>query len=191
MDGTNSKRTVIQNIILNSSEAFGRVVKIPEIGETGSTGAQEEASTSLTLPDQESHFEPMPMTNIVHGLAATNARSLGGEVAAQLLAGSFAQIANELKDTKASLRAERNELDTLRTDLSTTRTRKAVLRERVSALTHVRYVGNFLITIGLALIGVSIELSRNDSEGLSYVLGGLSLVMVIVGWSLPVSGRKK
>ena len=158
------------------------MAEIPEIEETGSTGAQQPASKEITPAHPESPFSPGPMSEVVNGLASSRPRSMGGEVAANLLAGSFAQLSNELAETKADLRATHETLDATRTNLSECETREAVLQERVSTAIGGRHLRNVALVGGTALLGIGLELGRSKAETLSLLVGGIGLLLILMGW---------
>ena len=87
------------------------MTEIPELQDTGSAGTQETEPAQAVSPAlPEGALERLPLAKAVEGLAATRSRSMGGEVAASLLAGSFNQISHELNEAKNELRETRNEL---------------------------------------------------------------------------------
>lgn len=165
------------------------MTNIPEIEETGSSGEQqpEPASGELILPSQESPFRPAPIEETVRGLAATKARSMGGEVAANLISGAFTQLSNDCTDAKSELGATRKALDSTRTELSNCQTREAVLKERVSTHTRGRHLRNVAIVVGTSLLGIGFELNRNNVDILSLFAGGMGILLIIMGWFWPRS----
>jgi hypothetical protein len=129
-----------------------------------------------------SPLEGLPIARAVEGLAATKARSMGGEVAAGLLAGCFQQVAHELEQTKEDLRTTRSDLDRTREDLSSWKQKAAVLQERVRAMAGGRHLKNLSLTAGTALVGFAVEFMRNNMKEVSYVLGGLGSLLILFGW---------
>lgn len=163
------------------------MTEIPEIEETGSTGEQEATSGELIPPDQETPFPLLPIAESFRGLAATRARSFGGEIGATLASAVVTQISNELSEAKLELRTIREKLELTRIELSSCQTKEAVLRERVSSSVRIRHLRSFTIIGGSLLFPAAIELNKNSLEFLSFVVGGIGLLLILVGWLWPTS----
>lgn len=116
---------------------------------------------------------------------------MGGEVAAGLLAGSFSQLSYDLEATKAELKETREELRRKTDELSDVKTRAAVLQERVTAHGRDRHLRNLSIAVGTIMIGVGIELFRNNFDKLGYTVGGLGVLLVSLGWFSKDEGAEK
>lgn len=153
---------------------------IPTPEESGSDGTQKPATQELATP--ESPFGGLPITRVMEGLAASKSRSMGGEVAAGLIAGSFTQISHELQETKQDLRDTRSALDKAREDLSICKSRAAVLEERVESNLRGRHLRNLGIAVGTTMVGVGIELLKNDFNKYAYITFGLGVLLVLLGW---------
>lgn len=166
------------------------MTQIPSPRDTGTSGTQQESSREAGAIVAYNPLEGLPMTQVVGGLAATKARSMGGEVAAGLLAGCFNQVSHELDQTKEDLRAIRNDLDRTREDLSSWKQGAAVLQERVRAMTGGRHLKNLSLMSGTALISIGIEFLRNNMNELSYTIGGLGFLLILFGW-LAMGGEEK
>lgn len=163
--------------------------EIPSPVDTGASGTQQEPAKEMATIVAHSPLEGLPIARAVEGLAATKARSMGGEVAAGLLAGCFQQISNELEQARADLRSTRGNLELVREDLSTSKQRSAVLQERVRAMASGRHLKNLSLTAGTALVGIAIEFMRNNMKDLSFVLGGLGFLLILFGW-LAIGGEE-
>lgn len=166
------------------------MTEIPEPVETGTSGTQE-AEVRGVLANIESPIEGLPIAQAVAGLASSHARSMGGEVAAGLISGSFAQISHNLQETKDELQGTRKKLDRAREELSEYKIKAAVLQERVNAFSKTRYLKNFIIMVGTALFGLAIELYRNNLTKLAYVLGALGGFAMLLGWFSRKEGAEK
>lgn len=164
---------------------------IPKPDETGSTGTQQTGTAGVVSVEQESPLQGLPITQIVEGLAATRSRSMGGEVAANLIAGSFTQLSHNFQETKQELQSTRRALEHAREELSDYKTKTAVLQERVSNIFRDRHLKNLSITAGTILIGLGIEFYRNNLEKTSYIVTGLGTLLIFLGWFSRDGGAEK
>lgn len=164
---------------------------IPKPVETGSDGTQQAYVTRIGPVEAESPFNGLPIARVVEGLAMTRARSMGGEVAAGLIAGSMTQLSYSYQETKNDLHSANDKLDKLREELSTCKTRAAVLEERVRAHSNTRHLKNISIATGTALIGIGIELYRNNFDKFSLIVGGLGVLLLFLGWFSREGGTEK
>lgn len=155
---------------------------IPQPQDTGSSGTQQAGSSDLMPLDREGPLHGLFITQTIEGLAATRSRSMGGEVAANLLAGSFSQLSHDLHATKAELKATRDDLREKTDALSEMKTKAAVLQERVSAHDRERHLRNLSIAVGSALIGIGIELYKNNFDKFGFTAGGIGVLLVFLGW---------
>lgn len=110
---------------------------------------------------------------------------MGGEVAAGLLAGYFSQLSFELGEVRRELREVRRELSGTQEKLAASRERTAVLEERCAASVREKHIRNASIVIGTAITGIGIDALRGGSDVSGYVLIGLGVVLLIVGWLAP------
>ena len=157
------------------------MTEIPKPPDTGSDGSQE-ISKEIMAPKPQSPIDGLPITRVVEGLAATRSKSMGGEVAAGLIAGSFSQISHELQETKQEVKRIRTNFEETCEKLSDCRQRAAVLEERVLSTSRNRHLKNLSITAGTALIGISIEFLRNNLDKYSIITGGLGFLLILLGW---------
>lgn len=167
------------------------MTEIPKPKETGSAGTQQTGPTGVVPIEQQSPLQGLPITEVVEGLAATRSRSMGGEVAANLIAGSFTQLSHNYQETRQELRNTRLELARVQDDLSDYKTKTAVLQERVNNEFRERHLKNVSITAGTVLVGIGIEFYRNNLEKASYVVAGLGLLLIFLGWFSRDGGTKK
>jgi hypothetical protein len=134
---------------------------------------------------------PYPIAHVITGLAASNSRALGGEVASALIAGVTSQMVNELNQTKYELTQLRGKNESLVNTLSNERIQKAVLAERIDAFRSTRHLKNIGIAVGTLLIGTGVQLVRSDATtyGITSIIVGA--IMLIAGWlSVPKEGGK-
>ncbi len=167
------------------------MIEIPKPTDTGSAGTQLVGTGEIATGAKESPFLGLPIIQRLEGLATTHSRSMGGEVAANLLAGSFSQISHDLQTTRQELRETRIELKQTLEELSKTKTRAAVLEERVNAAERDKHLKYFSITAGTVLIGIGIELYRNNFDKSGYIAGGFGLLLVIFSWFSRMGGSEK
>lgn len=167
------------------------MTKIPKPTDTGSAGTQQIGTGEIVPVDKESPFLRLPITQKVEGLAATHSRSMGGEVAANLIAGSFSQLSHDLQTTRQELNETRTELRQALGELSKSEAKAAVLEERANAAERDKHLKNLSITAGTALIGIGIELYRNNFDKFGYIVGGFGVLLVIFGWFSRKGGAEK
>lgn len=163
--------------------------EIPKPTDTGSAGTQQ-AGIGVLVVSEKSPLNGLPITNRVEGLAAAHPRSMGGEVAANLIAGSFSQLSHDFQTTRQELKDTRGELKGVVGELLEVKIRAAVLLERANASERDRNLKNLGITTGTILIGLGIELYRNSFEKFGYIVGGLGLLLLVLGW-FPQKGAEK
>lgn len=167
------------------------MTEIPKPTDTGSAGTQQVGTGEIVTGAKESPFQGLPITRRVEGLATTHSRSMGGEVAANLIAGSFSQISHDLQTTRQELSETRTELKQALGELSETKSRAAVLEERANAAERDKHLKNLSITAGTALIGIGIELYRNNFDKFGYIVGGFGVLLAILGWFSRKGGAEK
>jgi hypothetical protein len=155
------------------------VSDIPKHLDAGSDGSQEVSSKELNH-ELQIPIDGLPITKVVQGLAASKSRSMGGEVAANLIAGSFNQISQELYETKKELKVTRSKLDEKIENLSDCKQRVAVLEERVRAALRNRNLRNFSIFAGTSLIAIALQLENMSVS--SYIIGLLGCLFIVFGW---------
>lgn len=162
--------------------------EIPIPQDTGSAGTQEALAGDLVRVNKESPFKGLPITQKIEGLAATHSRSMGGEVAANLLAGSFAQLSHDLQSTRQELSDTREQLGQVQSDLFKASLKCAVLEDRAITDTRNRYLKNFCIFAGTTFLGIGIELYKNNFDKFGYITGVLGILLLVLGW-IPPRGR--
>ena len=155
---------------------------IPQPDDTGSAGTQTTGTQQETLPVSSGPVEGLPITEAVAGLAATKSRSMGGELAARLIDGSFKQVSYDLRETQRELRETRQRLGGVQEELSKCETKAAVLTERIRAHARGRHLKNLSITAGMALVGIGVEFYRNDLAKFSLIICGLGSLLMLFGW---------
>ena len=127
----------------------------------------------------------------MEGLAATRSRSMGGEVAAGLIAGSFTQLSHELTETKGELKTTRHELKTAEQSLSDIRSQNATLTARARTVDQYKNLSNIAIFSGTLLIGLSIELYRNTFLSGAMITTVTGILLVLLGWITPAKEMRQ
>ena len=157
------------------------VPQIPEPKETGSSGTQLTGVGEIVSFAKESPLEGLPIIQRLEGLVAAKSRCLGGEVSTSLIVGSFAQLSYELQIARRDLHDTRDELKRTLEEMSAVKIKAAVLQERVNAYLRERHLKNLSITAGTVMIGIGIDLYRNNFD-YYYIVGGLGALLLILGW---------
>ncbi|MDD2914422.1 MAG: hypothetical protein PHP70_03815 [Gallionella sp.] len=161
---------------------------IPIPKESGSDGHQVKADVSGEL------VQAQPLTHMVQaitGLAASNARFFGGEVASTLIAGATSQMSAELAQTKQELGALRQKYEVLSNSFADERIQKAILAERIDSFRSSRHLKNIGISVGTLLLGIGAQLIKIDyvPHGIaSIVIGAL---LVLLSWLSVPKGADK
>lgn len=164
---------------------------IPEIEDSGSSGEQEKATEVLVLPEQTSPFGNEPIAETMQGLASSNARSLGGEVAASLISATYTQITNSLSEMKDDLKRTRQELSVAKDKLADCKVESAVLKERVASSKSSRHMRSMGIFVGTSLVAIGITLGGSNFDTLAKIIGGLGILLILMGWFWPSPGGQK
>ena len=149
--------------------------------DTGSSGTQE-TSVLKAYPEKDALLHGLPITRTVTGLAATRSRAMGGEVVANLMAGSMEHLSQDLQQTRSELRSTRKELEESNKELTNCKVESAVLKERVKSINSRRHLNNISTIAGMTLVAISIEFYRNTYDKISYIVGGLGVLLILFGW---------
>jgi len=154
---------------------------IPIPKDSGSSGLQKESSKKQTLVKAQP-FSSNEVVNALEGIAASNTRSLGGEVGSALLAASMKQLAQD----NHRLRQENTKLDEKnqhqQQELETARTRAAVLQERLIGYGKNKHLRNFGIAVGIGLLGIGINLGRQEWGFLAVTSLVAGALLTLLSW---------
>jgi len=156
---------------------------IPEPRDSGSSGTQQPATAEIVPVERVSPLEGLPIAQAVEGLAATRFKSMGGEIAAGLLAASFTQLSYDLQSARQDLLDAQKRLREVETELSETRITSAVLEERVKSINREKHRKNLCLTSGTLLFGIGVEFSRNRLVAVGLTLIAFGVLLVFLGWS--------
>lgn len=156
----------------------------PNPAETGSLGTQKSENNSL-LPfdgNSSSVTDLSPIGDKISKLANKNSKSFGGETTTGLIVGSFEHIAYELQQTKSQLEITSAKFEKMQEKYFEAEKKVAVLKERINANKTNRKLGNLVITLGTALIGVAIELYRASYTTQAIIAGLIGVFLMVFGW---------
>lgn len=155
-------------------------IKEPE--DTGSLGTQESGEDEFQTPEVIPALKGSDVSNTLQGLASTGTKRFGGEVAAKLLVTSISLIETQLHETKEELKQSRTDNKDLTKELSHAKTCVAVLKERIMSIKGSRKLVNIAITCGTILLGVAVELFRNNYNEVSVISAIIGLIFIGLGW---------
>jgi hypothetical protein len=166
-------------------------MEIPKPPGIGSAGNQQPEASDFTPIEPYVPLTGLPMAQRVEGLAATKPRSLGGEVAATFLAGSFSQMSTELQLQREQASSAIERADRLQQQLAISTARVAVLEERLAAYERIQTVKHIAVFAGTALLAVSIDLFKAELKGLGSIVGFLGAALLLFGWITRQRGDQK
>lgn len=163
--------------------------EIPEPKDSGSDGQQvrAEESEEISLPQQVGQ----PMSKTIAGLAASNSRAFGGEVASALIAGATSQMSVELDQAREELTRQRERNDQLNREISAEKIKSAVLAERINSFRSTRHLKNLGIATGSLIFGIGIQLIKSGSLESGVAGIALGTLLLLFSWlSVPKGGDK-
>jgi hypothetical protein len=150
--------------------------------DSGVNGTQAAGPLEPQAIDATPPTHGLPITHVFEGLAATRSRSLGGEVAASLIAGSFTQLAHDLDITRKDLRMRDEQLRKANDELGSSKAKIAVLTERLGNTGRTQQLKQLSIFLGTALMSVAVDLYKNNLDKISYLLGLAGAILLLTGW---------
>jgi hypothetical protein len=164
--------------------------RIPLPDKSGSDGLQIEADTNIQELVPATSIA-MPMADVITGLASSNSRAFGGEVASALIAGVASQMSNDLRRTQAELSSERIKAEASASDLANERVKSAVLSERLHAFQATRHIKNVGVAVGSLLLGTGVQLSRTGNAPVGIISAIIGALLILISWvSVPRGGDK-
>jgi hypothetical protein len=159
-------------------------IKIPTPQDSGADGSQIKAEMATPKTDTQQ----VGMAQAITGLAASNSRAFGGEVASTLIAGATSQMSIELMQTKQELKDLRESYSQQTQDLANERIQSAVLSERIDSYISSRHLKNISISIGSVLIGIGITLITNKLEIYGFSSLIIGAILMIFSWASAPKG---
>lgn len=162
--------------------------EIPKISSSGVDGTQV-SGASLMPVSAAPPLQSASVSDAVEGLLATHSRSLGGDVAARLLAASMRENSNQLADAHRKISEVENCLVNENKTNSDLRVENAKLRARIDELLGSARLKQGIIFIGTTLLGVAVDLYKDELMNLAFllaILGSFLLLFVV----LPIGGGR-
>ena len=156
-----------------------KAIPIPDT--SGSTGDQTSNTGTAQLIEARP-LDGLHMARAMDGLAESHSKSLGGGVAAALLAATTNQMACDYQELKQKLRELSDKHEKQRDELDETKTANAVFKQIINSDRQNKHFRNFAIAMGTGLIGTGIFLSRSELDNYAYGAYGIGLILLIVGW---------
>ena len=164
---------------------------IPEPPGGGSTGKQQPVASDITPIEPYTPLAGLPLAQRVEGLAATRPRNFGGEIAANLLAGSFSQMSTDLQLHREQASTAFERVNHLQQELGTANTRVAVLEERLAAHDRTQNVKHIAIFAGTVLLAVAIDLFKAEMKAVGTIVAVLGAGLLVFGWISKQRGVQK
>lgn len=164
------------------------MTEIPVPDETGVAGTQRPGTNDPALFDATPPLHGLPMTQVIEGLAASRPRSFGGEVPAALVAGAVTHLSHDLRDAQRMAQAKDEQLQRAQKELAMANVTIAKLSERLGATKGTQRLKQFCIFVGTALLGLSVDLFKNNLETPAYLIGALGGALLAFGWLTRSNG---
>lgn len=154
---------------------------IPIPDRSGSAGGQLPADSSQVFYEA-TPLQGLHLASTISGLAASNSRAFGGDVAAALIAATARQIGAECTELKLINRQLDDRVESLRDQLEVERIKGAVLTEKIRSEGRNKHLRNLAITVGTSLLGVGIALARAGRDNYSYGAITFGVLLVVLAW---------
>lgn len=158
--------------------------EIPPVEPSGADGSQTIGVALTPVPI----VPPMQVISIplhsnvpeaIEGLVVTHSRNLGGDVSARLIAASMRDTSNQLAAANEAIEKKDSELSELRNNVSDLRVDKAKLEASIQAIIGNNRIKQACTFIGTALLGVAVDLYKDDLTNAAYVIGFLGVAALI------------
>lgn len=164
------------------------MIDVPEPDDSGSTGTQTKANDSAISLVPERAVVGRPLEQTIVGLAATNSRNMGGEVAATLLAGSFSHISHELSEARAEAKGLRKELDAANSCLQAEKVSNATLRGTLGSAENEKAIRSVCLVAGTAIASFGADQIKSNQVAAGITFAVIGVILSLVGW-FSVGGR--
>lgn len=161
---------------------------IPKPDDSGVIGTQEPGTETTGALVSVPPMQSMTMTQAIEGLAATRPRSLGGDVSAAFVAAAMSQTSQELQATRQSLQRKEDQLQLALDDLTVAKVEIARLNGHLDVASSSQRLRRFSIFAGTALLGVAVDLYKNNYINMSYLIAALGAGLLLFGWLSPSRG---
>lgn len=168
------------------------MTNIPIPQDSGSLGSQQTSSAPPVTTTPDSPLEGLPIiARRVEGLVITHPQDMGGNVVATLLSGMLSQTSDDLQKTRIELNNAHENYSRLSQECSEAKTKSAVLQEKVDANARVQDQREIGIFIGTVIVGIGIELYKNNIEKLGWIVGALGLLLLYLSRFHKSKGAEK
>ena len=164
---------------------------IPEPPGGGSAGKQQPVASDTTPIEMYSPLAGLSLAQRVEGLAAARPRNFGGEIAANIIAGSFSQMSTDLQIQRENASTAIERVNDLQQELGKANTRVAVLEERLAAHERTQIVKHIAIFAGTALLAVAIDLIKAEMIAVGIIVALLGGGLLVFGWISRLRGVQK
>lgn len=154
---------------------------IPTPDRSGSSGSQLPAD-AMQVFQEARPLHGLHIASAIEGLAATNTKAFGGDVAAAIIAAATRQVAQDCNDLKVDNRRLNDRIESLRDELETTRTQNAVFAEKIRSDGKNKHLRNLSITVGTSLVGIGIALTRAGQDSYSTGAFVFGILLLLLGW---------
>jgi hypothetical protein len=180
----------ICNILAQLGVTMDESMQMPTPDWSGSKGRQNSTDGSQLLSEARP-LQGLHVANTLEGLASSNTKAFGGDISAAFIAAATRQLASDCADLKNENARLQGRVENHRDDLEVARIENAVLVEKISSEGRNKHLRNFSITVGTALIGVGVTLSRAGQDG--YSVGALvfGCLILALGWIAGPKVQKK
>ena len=164
-------------------------IPIPVPDRSGSSGNQLAADQSQVFIEARP-LHGLHMASTIEGLASTNPRAFGNEVAVSLLGAYSRQAAFENNDLRMENRRLLDRIDSMRDTLEIERISNGVLSEKIKSEGKNKHLRNFCITVGTGAIGIGITLARAGQDGYAIGTVVVGVLLLLLGWFSGPKGEK-
>jgi hypothetical protein len=164
---------------------------IPKPPSSGSSGTQKPESDGDQALEPYAPLSGLSLVQRFEGLAATKPRNLGGEVAANLIAGTFIQVTADLQLHRSQAAEAQARATQLQQEVGVANTRIAVLEERLAAHERTQATKSIAIFSGTVLLAVSIDLLKAEFVIPGIIIAALGTTLVLFGWITKLRGAQK
>jgi hypothetical protein len=131
------------------------------------------------------------MADAITGLAASNSRAFGGEVASALIAGATSQMAIELKEAKYELAELREKLESATKAWTDEKVKAAVLTTRIQEFRSTSHLKNISIAVGTLLIGIGIQIVQSNTPDYGVATVIVGSLLIFIGWNTAPKESEK
>ena len=164
------------------------MTEVPKPRDSGVSGTQEVGADNTTALQVIPPMQSVTMTQAIEGLAASRPRSLGGDVSAAFIAAAMSQMSQELQATRGSLREKEERLQVLSDELTQVKVRNASLTSHLGVAGKTQRLRQFSIFAGTAILGISVDLFKNENMSLALLTAAIGIGLLVFGWLSPAIG---